>query len=113
MVDEGKRMRPCSVCKEEMTTVHADIGGQAVYVCEKCLEMAKQNFIWICMSCGSVFIRPKSVVINGLSGALRRAYEFCENEQIIQGIDMCIECSPEEIVEYVAVAKGEHNCGHC
>ncbi len=103
----------CTVCRKEMTTIHADVGGQSVYVCEKCLEMAKQNFIWICMGCGSVFIRPKSLVIKGLSGELRRAYEACEHEQIIQGLDMCIECSPEEIVEYVAAAKSGKIDGHC
>jgi hypothetical protein len=113
MDDDLKSKRLCSVCREEMTTIHADIGGQVVHVCEKCLETAKQNFIWICMGCGSVFIRPKSLVIKGLNGELRRAYEACENEQIIQGIDMCIECSPEEIVEYVAAAKSGKNGGHC
>ncbi len=104
----------CSICREEMTTIHAEVdGGRQVFLCEKCLETAKQNFIWICMHCGSVYIRPKSEVLKRLTGELKRAYALCEHEQIIQGIDMCIECSPDGIVEYVGAAKGEKNGGRC
>ena len=104
----------CTVCREEMTTINADVGGgKKVFVCEKCLETAKENFIWICMQCGSVFIRPKSLVLKRLGGELKRAYAACGNEQIIQGIDMCVECSPEGIIEFVAAAKGGKNSGQC
>ncbi len=104
----------CSICKEEMTSIHAEVaGGRHVYLCEKCLESAKQNFIWICMHCGSVFIRPKSLVLRRLAGELKRAYALLEHEQIVQGIDMCIECSPEGVVEYVTAAKGGKNRGQC
>jgi hypothetical protein len=105
----------CHVCREGTTTIHAEIApGQQIFVCEKCLETAKQNFIWICVHCGSVYIRPKSLVIKRLRDpGLKRAYAQCEDLQIIQGIDRCIECGPEEIVEYVAAAKGEKSGGHC
>lgn len=105
----------CSVCKEELTTIHAEVApGQCIFVCEKCLETAKQNFIWICMQCGSVYIRPKSLVLKRLvDPEIKRAYHRCENEQIIQGIDKCIECAPEEIVEFVASAANAKNGGHC
>ncbi len=104
----------CHVCREEMTTIHAEAGGLDLYVCEKCLESAKQNFIWICLHCGSVFIRPKSLVLNRISDPeLKRAYRLCEDQQIIQGISRCIECGPEEILESVALARSEKNGGHC
>jgi len=105
----------CSVCREEETTIHAEVApGQRLYVCEKCLETAKQNFIWVCMSCGSVYIRPKSLVLKRLTDpALQRAYAQCEDQQIIQGIDRCIECDAEGIVQHVAEAKYAKNAGHC
>jgi hypothetical protein len=105
----------CQVCREGMTTIHAEVApGQHIYVCEKCLETAKQNFIWVCLHCGSAYIRPKSLVIKRLKDpVIKRAYMQCVDLQIIQGIDRCIECGPEEIVEYVAAGKGEKNGGHC
>jgi hypothetical protein len=105
----------CTICREETTTIHAeaDQGGQ-VFVCEKCLETAKQNFIWICMHCGSVYIRPKSLVLKRLTDPeLKRAYAQCEGLQIIQGIDRCIECDPDGIVEAVAAAKSARIGGTC
>ncbi len=38
---------------------------------------------------------------------LKHAYQQCEDLQIVQGIDRYIECDPEKIVEYIAVAKSE------
>ena len=105
----------CHVCREELTTIHVEAApGLDILVCEKCLESAKQNFIWICVHCGNVYIRPKALVLNRLSDpGLRQAYQQCEDLQIIQGIDRCIECAPKEIVEYVAAAKSEKSGGHC
>src|SRR5512143_843784 len=86
----------CHVCREAMTTIHAEVApGLHIFVCEKCLETAKQNFIWVCMQCGSVFIRPKSLVVKRL-----------------RGVGCCTEGGPEEMMEYVAAAKGEKNGGH-
>ena len=115
MEDDGNIKRLCHLCREEMTDVHAEVApGLDVYVCEKCQESAKQNFIWICVNCGNVYIRPKSLTIKRLAApVLKEAYRQCENLQIIQGIDRCIECAPEEIVEYVAAAKSEKTGGHC
>ncbi|MEJ2697774.1 MAG: hypothetical protein P8013_14140 [Candidatus Sulfobium sp.] len=33
--------------------------------------------------------------------ALRRAYASCEDRQIVQGIDVCIECDPQGILKYM------------
>ncbi len=94
----------CIVCRQDKTTIHAEVApGQQVYVCEKCLETAKQNFIWICMSCGNVYIRPKSLVLKRLADpSLKHAYLQYKDQQIIQGIDRCIECDTTRIVQYVA-----------
>jgi hypothetical protein len=105
----------CHVCKESISTIHAEIvPRQHIYVCEKCLELAKQNFIWICMHCGSVFIRPKSLVLARLRDPeMKHALFQCKDEQIIQGIDMCVECDPEDIMETAATARKEKNSGYC
>ncbi len=105
----------CQVCREKLTTIHAEgAPGIHVHVCQDCLETAKQNFIWICMHCGNVYIRPKSLVLKRLTDpALKRAYLECEDLQIIQGIDMCIECDAEGVTEFVAAAKSDKNCGRC
>ena len=105
----------CHVCREELTKIHAEASpGIDVFVCEKCLESAKENFIWICMHCGNAYIRPKSLVLKRLTDpALKQAYRQCEDLQIIQGIEQCVECSPEEILEYVAAAKSAKHGGHC
>ncbi len=104
----------CMVCRERTTSTHAEIGpGQHLYVCDTCLDTAKENFIWICMSCGSVYIRPKKLVLARLRDpGLKRAYAQCEHEQIIQGVDMCIECDPAGVGEYVSTAKCSKNHVH-
>lgn len=105
----------CGICKEEPTTINAEVTpGVRIYVCEKCLESAKKNFIWLCVHCGSVFIRPKSIVLNRLKDPeLRRAYLQCEDMQIIQGIDRCIECDPLQVMETVAASQRKMNAGQC
>ncbi len=105
----------CSICHEKMTTVSAEAGqGKALYVCEKCLESAKENFIFLCMHCGSVFIRPKSLVLARLKDpGLRKAYEACRDLQIIQGIDLCAECDPDRVVELALTAGCGRRGGHC
>jgi len=115
MEDFLNSKQKCHVCREEWTTIHAEIApGRHVFLCEKCLETAKQNFIWICMHCGNVYIRPKSLVLKRLHDpALKRAYLECEDLQIIQGIDRCIECDAESVAEFVAGAKSAYDGGHC
>ncbi len=105
----------CLVCREALTTIKADVeGGRQIFVCEKCLETTRQNFIWICLGCGNVFIRPKSIVLARLTDPrLKKAYYLCEELQIIQGIDRCIECDPEGIMEAMSAAKREPGTGNC
>ncbi|RJQ20587.1 MAG: hypothetical protein C4560_04650 [Nitrospiraceae bacterium] len=102
----------CTICKKEYTSTYAEaMPGIKIYVCESCLEAAKNNFIWICMSCGQVYIRPKKLVISRLRDSeLLKAYLLCEDMQIIQGIDVCIECDPEGILRYMDTQKMAMEC---
>lgn len=115
-MSEGNEQRGlCSLCGERLTSIHAEVmPGTDIHVCENCLELAKHNFVWICMSCGRSYFRPKSTVLERLTDPeLLRAYEACADMQLIQGIDMCIACDPESVVEYVAGAKKERIAGSC
>jgi len=91
----------CNICKEVYTKRSVEVDeGEVVYVCEDCIETAKDNFIWICMCCGKTYIRPKGLVIARIKDLeIKRAYMLCEDMQIIQGIDMCVACSPERILD--------------
>ena len=103
MLDINKTIDTCSICREEFTSIYVEARpGYKIYVCDNCLEAAKFNFIWICMNCGKVYIRPKSLVIKRISSyELKRAYVLCEDLQIIQGIDMCIACDPAGMLSYM------------
>ena len=58
------------------------------------------------MNCGKVYLRPKKLVIERLKDVeLKKAYLLCEEMQIIQGIDVCIECDPEGIMNYMDTQK--------
>ena len=102
----------CCVCKEEYTSVNVEVTpGVFIYVCSYCIEKAKENFIWVCTSCGKHFIRPKGLVISRTNDPeLKRAYMLCKDEQMIQGIDMCIECNPEGIVEFMESKRIAAKC---
>jgi hypothetical protein len=66
------------------------------------------------MHCGSVYIRPKKLVLKRLRDPeLLRSYKACEGLQIIQGIDLCVECDPGHVLEYVAAAKAGSRRGWC
>jgi hypothetical protein len=115
MEDYPDKKELCHLCRNSSTTIHAEISpGQHIIVCGKCLETAKQNFIWVCMQCGNVYIRPKSLVLSRLKDPeLRRAYGRCMDMQLIQGIDRCIECDAEGIKEFVAGEHAAKHSGHC
>jgi hypothetical protein len=111
MLDINNKHKKCTICKDEYTTIHTEVSpGEIIYVCNTCLEAAKHNFIFICMSCGEVYLRPKKQMIERTGDLeLKRAYMLCEDMQIIQGIDMCIQCDPEGILEHVS----SHNAAIC
>ena len=107
MVDFSNKYKTCTICKKEQTAVHTEVApGDVIYVCNTCLEKARHNFIFICMSCGQVYSRPKKQMIERIKDLeLKKAYMMCEDKQIIQGIDMCLHCDPEGIVEQVTMNK--------
>jgi hypothetical protein len=102
----------CSICKVAETYSYVEITpGTYVYVCPDCIEKAEDNFIWLCMSCGNVYIRPKELVINRIKEPeLKRAYMLCADMKIIQGIDMCVACDPERILHYMECQYSNIEC---
>ena len=111
--ENGKKL--CIVCRDTLTDIHADgEDGSSIRVCAQCLESSRENFIWVCMHCGNVYIRPKALVLQRLTDpGLRKAYLACEGLQMIQGIERCIACDPQEIVEIVAASRSARAGGHC
>jgi len=93
----------CNICNDVFTSSYVEVAdGILIFVCAQCLEKAKDNFIWLCMSCGKSYLRPKGLVISKIKDyELKRAYMLCEDMQIIQGIDMCLACSPEKMLKYI------------
>jgi hypothetical protein len=112
MKDINNKKGKCTLCKNEYTSINTEVQlGLIIYVCNKCLESAKDNFIWICMRCGKVYHRAKKLVIERSTNfEMKRAYMLCEDMQIIQGIDMCIECDPEGIFNYMENQKTAMEC---
>ncbi len=102
----------CSVCKDRETLQHVEIApATVIYVCSACIEKAQDNFIWICMTCGKSYVRPKKLVITRIKDLeLKKAYMLCEDLLIIQGIDMCIACSPERILDYAEMHESVMEC---
>lgn len=112
MIEINNRPERCTICRKEYTSTHAEVmPGVHIHICEKCLEAAKQNFIWICMNCGTVYLRPKKLVIDRfIDEELKKAYMICEDMQIIQGIDICVSCDPEGIFNYMENQKIAMEC---
>ena len=56
-------------------------------------------------------MRPKALVIKNIDDyELKRAYLLCEDMQLIQGIDMCIECDSEGIIKFMNGKKMKAEC---
>ncbi len=102
----------CSICKDTYTLQHVEIApGTVVHVCSGCIEKAEDNFIWLCLTCGKVYINPKKLVINRIKDLeLKKAYMLCEELLVIQGIDMCIACSPERMLDYAEMSETVMEC---
>jgi hypothetical protein len=100
----------CSICKKEYSSTHIEAKpGVIIYVCQVCLEKSKENFIWVCTNCGKSYLRPKQLIFSRLSHyGLENAQLLSEGIPLIQGIDICIECDPEGIVEYVSTNMPGH-----
>lgn len=112
MNEINNKSERCTICKREYTSIHTEVApGIKIYVCDNCLEAAKHNFIWICMNCSKVYLRPKKMVLERLNDfEMKQAYTQCEDMQIIQGLDICVECDPEGIFNYMEVQKTAMEC---
>jgi hypothetical protein len=99
----NNELKKCNLCKKEYTSTNVEVQpGEFIHVCSACLEKAKTNFIFLCMDCGAVHIRNKDMIINRIKDPdLKVAYMLCRDKQIIQGIDMCISCDPQGIMNYM------------
>lgn len=102
----------CNICKDRYTLQNVEVApGSVIYVCSGCIEKAQDNFIWICMTCGKPYIRPKQLVINRTKDLeLKKAYMLCQDLLIIQGIHACISCSPERILDYAEMQEHAMEC---
>jgi hypothetical protein len=102
----------CNICNNVYTETNVEIEPEvAVFVCDDCIDQARDNFIWICITCGKAYIKPKDLVINKVKDhELKKAYMLCQDLQIIQGIDTCIACHPERIIDYMELQYAEIEC---
>ncbi len=88
--------------------------GVLVYACSSCLEKAKDSFIWVCVNCGKTYFRTKDLVLNRLHDyGLENATVLCDGAQLIMGIDICIDCDPQGILEYVQSGSEELDAELC
>ena len=112
MLDFNCKIENCSICKNEYTTTYIEAKpGLRIYVCDNCTEAAKSNFIWICLSCGKVYIKPKRMVMDrAVDFELKQACAILEDVPLIQGIDICISCDPEGILNYMTAQKMGAEC---
>ncbi len=95
------RISMCNVCKREYTSFHFEVRrGLKVYICPDCLDSAKSHFIWICLNCGNSYRRSKEVVMGRIYDYGIKEASFLYENQIIQGIEGCINCNPELIMKY-------------
>lgn len=76
--------------------------GTIIYVCPNCMKKTRDNFVWLCMNCGKSYFRPKEAMMRRLeAGGMGNASSLRDNVQLIMGIEMCVECNPQGIVDYV------------
>lgn len=93
--------RICGLCGTGFASIHAEvIGGTEIFACEECLEKAaRHNFIWLCLQCRKVYLKPKKLVIEQIGDMeLRAWYLRCMNDRLVQGIDRCAVCESQEAV---------------
>lgn len=108
----SREIGKCIICGEVYTASYVEIFEKTfVFVCAHCLDKAKENFIWLCMTCGKSYVKPKDLVISRIKDyELKRAYMLCKDVQIVQGIDECISCTPERMVEFLEMQEEGMDC---
>ena len=108
-------LEQCHLCGKEYTSMHVEVKpGVLVYACSSCLEKAKESFIWVCVNCGKTYFRPKDLVLNRLQNdGLENADMLCNGAQLIMGIEICIDCDPQGILEYVQSGSADPDVELC
>jgi len=108
-------LEQCHLCRNEYTSMHVEVKpGVLVYACSSCLEKAKDSFIWVCVNCGKAYFRPKDQVLDRLeSYGLENATLLCNGTQLIMGIEICIDCDPQGILEYVQSGSADLDVELC
>lgn len=101
----------CNICKDVYTTTSVEIEPEvAIFICSNCIEQSRDNFIWLCITCGKTYIKPKHLVISKVKDhELKKAYMLCEDLQVIQGIE-CIACHPERLIDYMEMQYAGMEC---
>lgn len=109
----GYRISECTICKYDYTSSCLEVmPGIKIYVCERCLESARDNFVWICLNCGQSYLRPKKTIMERRNGYDIREARILARTRIIQGLSMCIQCKPHSIMAYVKKEAQRSKCIH-
>ena len=89
--------RICSICKEGHALLEKRETDGDVCICDRCLEsVAKDYFIWLCLSCRKVYLESKQLFLERESDPdTRRYYRDVIAECVIQGLESCLHCSAE------------------
>jgi len=78
------------------------------------MEKTKNSFIWVCVNCGKAYFRPKDMVRSRLQDyGLENAALLCDGAQLIMGIEICIDCDPQGILEYVQSGSADPDAELC
>jgi hypothetical protein len=102
MLDLNYKVAQCTICKNEYTSTYFNaIPWFKIYVCKNCMEAAKENFTWVCLNCGSIYSRPKKMIIDRMIGwQVKDILQLSGDIQLFQGIFMCIRCNPDGILSF-------------
>lgn len=87
--------RMCSICKEDHVILDSTRPTDGnVCICERCFEtVAKDNVVWICLSCRQVYLESKKLLLERESDPdIRRCYRNMLSECVIQGLETCLNC---------------------
>lgn len=112
MLEVYGKIGHCSICKEEYTSTFFEASpGVKIYACENCLEAARYNFIWICLNCGKIYIKPKMFLMKNTGDSeLKKIHAMLEDSAVIQGISMCLACNPDDILYFLEPEKMGTEC---
>jgi hypothetical protein len=107
MLAYENKLNHCCICKHEYTSKHIlTPKGEKIFVCGRCQEATKYNFIWLCFNCGKVYISPKYLILNSVKDP--DTLTKFENMMAIQKVEICTECNNEEIFNYNNYRKHRH-----